>query len=67
MKKYIEDMFDEAIKAHKEFALDHAGIIEDIAKTIVECFENGNKVLIFSMVVQQQMLSILQQSLQAVL
>ena len=47
MKKYIEDMFDEAIKAHKEFALDHAGIIEDIAKTIVECFENGNKVLIF--------------------
>lgn len=47
MKQYIEDMFDEAIKAHKEFALDHAGIIEEIAKTIVECFENGNKVLIF--------------------
>ena len=47
MKQYIEDMFDEAIKAHKEFALDHAGIIEEIAKTIVECFENGNKLLIF--------------------
>ncbi len=47
MKKYIEDMFDEAIKAHKEFALDHAGIIEEIAKTIAECFENGNKLLIF--------------------
>ena len=47
MKQYIEDMFDEAIKAHKEFALDNAGIIEKIAKTIVECFENGNKLLIF--------------------
>ena len=35
MKQYIEDMFDEAIKAHKEFALDNAGIIENIAKTKV--------------------------------
>lgn len=47
MKKFIEDIFDEAVKAHKEFALDGAAVIEDIAKTIAECFKNGNKLLIF--------------------
>ena len=47
MKKFIEDIFDEAVKAHKEFALDGAKVIEDIAKTIAECFKNGNKLLIF--------------------
>ena len=47
MKKFIEDIFDEAVRAHKEFALDGAPVIEEIAKTIAECFKNGNKLLIF--------------------
>lgn len=47
MKKYIENIFDEAIKAHREFASDGAKVIEDIAVTIADCFKNGNKLLIF--------------------
>lgn len=47
MKEYIENMFQEAIEAHKEFSLNNAEILESMAKMIAECFLRGNKVLIF--------------------
>lgn len=46
MKEYINDILEESIKAHREFALDNAEILQKIAETVAECFGRGNKVLI---------------------
>ncbi len=46
MKKFIENIFDDVIEAHKRFAIDSADTIVGIAKEIVRCFENGNKLMI---------------------
>ena len=46
MKEYINDILEESIKAHREFALDNADILQKIAETVAECFGRGNKVLI---------------------
>lgn len=46
MKEYINEILEESINAHKEFALDNQGIIEEIAMEIVECFKRGNKLII---------------------
>ena len=47
MKDYINTVFNEAIEAHRRFALDGAKVIEDMAKEIAACFLRGNKLLIF--------------------
>lgn len=47
MKNVITDHFDEHLAVIKNLSEDHINVIVDIAQSIVSCYKNGGKLLLF--------------------
>lgn len=47
MIKYVTDIFEDTIETHKRFSIDNADKLVTISKVIVDCFQNGGKLMLF--------------------
>ena len=47
MKNVIADNFDEHLAAIKDLSEDHINVIVDITQSIIDCYKNGGKLLLF--------------------